>query len=43
MNKYSYETYRRMLVEDGEICCTESTTTPPYFKALDCEPPCEWE
>ena len=30
-----------MLVEDNVICCTETTTTPPYFKALDCS--CEWE
>ncbi len=43
MSKYSYETYRRMLVEDDVICCTQTTTTPPYFKALDCDPPCEWE
>ena len=43
MSKYSYETYRRMLVEDDVICCTQTTSTPPYFKALDCDPPCEWE
>tara|TARA_Y100000592_G_scaffold66855_1_gene103856 strand:+ start:1605 stop:1778 length:174 start_codon:yes stop_codon:yes gene_type:complete len=41
MSKYSYETYREMLVEDNVICCTETTTIPPYFKALNCD--CEEE
>ena len=41
MSKYSYETYRQMLIEDNAICCTETTTTAPYFKALDCD--CEEE
>lgn len=25
------------LIELGEICCTESTTTEPYYKAIDCD------
>jgi len=29
------------LIELGEICCTEITTTPPYYKAIDCD--CEEE
>ena len=41
MSKYLYETYREMLVEDNVICCTETTTTPPYFKALNCGCECE--
>ena len=28
-------------MEDKEICCTESITTPPYYKAIDCN--CEEE
>ena len=43
MSKYSYETYREMLVEDNVICCTETTTIPPYFKALKCGCECEEE
>ena len=26
-----------VLIELNEICCTESTTTPPYYKAIDCD------
>ena len=37
----SYEAYRQKLIEDGAICCTETSDTPPYFKALDCD--CEEE
>ena len=29
------------LIELGEICCTETTTTAPYYKAIDCD--CEEE
>lgn len=29
------------LIELGVICCTETTTTPPYYKAIDCD--CEEE
>ena len=37
MSKYSYETYLQMLIADGVVCCIETTTTAPYFNALDCD------
>ncbi len=37
MSKYSYERYLQMLIADDVICCTEMTTTAPYFNALDCD------
>ena len=24
-------------MEDKEICCTESITTPPYYKTIQCD------
>jgi len=30
-----------LLIELGEICCTETTPNPPYYKAIDCD--CEEE
>lgn len=30
-----------MLIEDGAMCCYETTTTAPYFKGIDCD--CEEE